>query len=110
MFTRSHLHLSRNQSLQLRLNGIQVAGGRDPRSTVGLTLGQGQVLGHDTVVDGVNASLLQSLGEGDQLGSAVKLSTLDETPGPRENGGNGVGGGLLSPLVLAPVTSDSSVG
>jgi hypothetical protein len=104
------LQLSLNQSLKLLLNGIHVSLGGDPRSTVGTSARKSEVLGHDTVVDGVDTGLLESLGELDELGGVVELSTLDKTTGPGEDGSNGVGGGLLTSLVLAPVAGDGSVG
>jgi hypothetical protein len=91
IFCPSHLQLGLNQRLQLLLDSIHVAGGCDPGITVDPTLGQRQILGHDTVVDSVNASLLQRLGEGDQLRRAIELSSLGETSGPREDAGNGIG-------------------
>jgi len=51
-------NLSLNQSLELFLDGMQVAAGRYIRFTICPSSGQRQVLGHDTIIDGIDACLL----------------------------------------------------
>jgi hypothetical protein len=105
-----NLQLGLNESLELLLDSVHIDAGRDPRRAVCPALGESKILGHDTVVDGVNARLLELLGEGDELGGVVELAALDETTGPGKDGSDGVGGGLLALLVLAPVAGDGAVG
>ena len=45
-----------------------------------------------------------------QLGKVVQLGPVEETSGPGEDGGDGVGGGLSSLLVNSVVPGDCSVG
>lgn len=105
------LQLLLEGSLETALNGIHVLVGGDIVLALRLASGKGKILGHDTVnIDSVNASLLKALSKGDNLGGVVELATLDETTGPGEDGGNGVGGGLVTLLVLTVVASDSTVG
>ncbi len=71
---------------------------------------ESKVLGHDAGLDGLNAGSLESGAEVVEILVLVELGTVSETTGPGEDGGNGVGGGLLA---LAPgviVASDSAVG
>mmetsp|Transcript_23346 Transcript_23346/g.41461 ORF Transcript_23346/g.41461 Transcript_23346/m.41461 type:complete len:385 (+) Transcript_23346:275-1429(+) len=70
----------------------------------------GQILGHKASFDGLDDRGLKVSGELDKLRVAVELSTVSKTAGPGEDGGDGVGGGGTTLLVLAPVTSDSTVG
>jgi len=105
-----YLQLLLQDGLQSLLDGFHVAGGGHVVLAAGLAAGEGQILGHNAVdVNGVNAGLLEALSEGDDLRGAVEGTTLDETTGPGEDGGDGVGGGLVTLLVLAVVASDGSV-
>lgn len=106
-----HLQLLLESLLEAALNSIKVLVGGGIVLALRLASGKGKILGHDTVnVDGVNASLLKALGEGNDIGGVVELTTLDETTGPGEDGSNGVGGGLVTLLVLTVVASDGAVG
>ena len=106
-----NLELLLEGALEAALDGGHVLRGGDPVLTASLAAGKGKILGHDAIdIDGVNAGLLESLGEGNELGGVVELATLDKTTGPGEDGGNGVGGGLVALLVLAVVASDGTVG
>jgi len=105
------LQLLLESLLEAALDSVKVLVGGGIVLALRLASGKGKILGHDTVnVDSVNASLLKALSEGNNIGSVVELSTLDETTGPGEDGGNGVGGGLVTLLVLTVVASDSAVG
>lgn len=105
------LQLLLEDGLHAALNGIQVLVGRDVVGALVLAAGQGQILGHDAIlIDGVDASLLEALGKGHKLGRVVELATLNETAGPGEDGGNGVGRGLLALLVLTIVAGNGAVG
>lgn len=106
-----HLQLLLDDVLHATLNSVEVLVGGDIVPTASLATGKGKILGHDTInIDRVNAGLFEALGEGDNLGLVVELATLDETTGPGEDGGNGVGGGLVALLVLTVVASDGAVG
>lgn len=68
-----------------------------------------EILGHVASLDGLNASLLELLGESSELGVVVQLSTVGKTLSPGKDGGDGVGGGLLTSLVVTVVTSNGTV-
>lgn len=107
----NNLQASLEVGLQPALNGSHVLASGDPRLTVLATTGESQILSHDSlVVDNFNAGTLELLGEGDNVGGVIELTTLHKTTGPGEDRGNGVGGGLVTLLVLAVVTGDGSVG
>ena len=53
----------------------------------------GEILGHEALLNSVDDGLLKRLREQSQLLVAIKLGTMAETTGPGEDGGNGVGGG-----------------
>ena len=57
---------------------------------------QGQALGHLTILDGLNACLLQLVREAAQLGDLIQLAALSESSGPCVDGSDGVGGGLFT--------------
>lgn len=106
-----HLQLSLEGFLETALNSIEVLVGGGVVRTGRLATGEGKILGHDAVnIDSVDAGLLKALGIGNDIGGVVELATLDETTGPGEDGGNGVGGGLVTLLVLTVVASDGAVG
>lgn len=105
------LQLLLEDVLHAALNSVEVLGGGDVVLTASLSTGKGKILGHDAIdIDGVNAGLLKALGKGNDLGGVVELATLDETTGPGEDGGNGVGGGLVTLLVLTVVAGDGAMG
>jgi len=104
------LQTSLEVGLELALNGSHVLGGGDPGLTVLAASGKGKILGHDTIiVDNLDTGTLELLSELDNVGGVVELTTLDETTGPGEDGGNGVGGGLVTLLVLTVVPGDGAV-
>ena len=69
-----------------------------------------EVLGHVAGFDGVDADLLQRLGELRELGVVVELGAVGEAAGPGEDRGDRVGRGLLALLVLAVVAGHRAVG
>ena len=60
-----------------------------------------QVLGHDAIVQGLQAGSFQCLAELQQLRQIIQLTALLECAGPCKDGGHGVGGGLLTPVFFA---------
>lgn len=97
--------------LEASLNGLQVLTGGNPGLALLLAAGKSKVLGHDgLLVDNVDTGALELLGELDNVGGVVELTTADQTTGPGEDGGNRVGRGLTALLVLAVVASDGTVG
>ncbi|KAF4963750.1 hypothetical protein FSARC_8233, partial [Fusarium sarcochroum] len=67
-------------ALEAAINSVEVRVGSGIVLALRLASGKGKILGHDTVnVDSVNAGLLEALSESNDLGSVVKLATLDET-------------------------------
>lgn len=104
------LKLALQLAPQSLLNGVHEHGCRDPRVAIALALRKREVLGHDTSLNGVDARGLEGFSEGGDLGGVVELAALDKTTGPGKDGGDGVGGGLLAALVLAPVAGDCAVG
>lgn len=106
-----HLQLLLQAGLQPPLNSIEVFVRCDPAGPVLLSACKCKILSHDAVnVDGVNAGLLELLGEDDKLRGVVELTTLGETLCPCVDGGDWVGRGLVALLVLAVVASDGTVG
>lgn len=97
------LQLLLQRILQPLLDRGQVLGRGDVVGAVGLAARQREVLGHDAVdVDGVDAGLLEPLGEGDELGLPVELAPLDQAPRPREDARDRVRA-RLPPLLVLPV-------
>ena len=71
--------------------------------------GQGQVLGHDTVlVNGLNASSLEVFAEVLESFVVIELGSVKETASPGEDGGDGVRRGLVALLPFTVVSGDSS--
>lgn len=69
--------------------------------------GQGQILGHNALlVNSVDASLLELLGEGDESVVSVELAAEGKTTSPGVDGGNRVGAGLLALLVLSEMAGN----
>jgi hypothetical protein len=105
-----YLQLLLQARLQSPLNSVEVLVCGDPAAPVLLSARERKILGHDAInVDSVDAGLLELLGENDELGGVVKLTTLGEPLRPGVDGGNGVGGGLVALLVLAVMAGDGSV-
>mgnify|MGYP007132323313 CR=1 FL=1 len=69
----------------------------------------GQILGHLTAFNGVDDDLLQRLGEVTDFGRAVQIGAVLKAAGPREDGCDWVGGGLLALLPAAVVTGHGAV-
>jgi hypothetical protein len=69
----------------------------------------GKILGHETSFDGIDDNLLEGIGEVQKLFVVVEVGSGDESLGPGEHGGNGVGRGLLSLLMESVVSSDGTV-
>ena len=106
-----HLQLLLQASLQPPLNSIEVLVRCDPATPVLLSARKCKILGHDAIdINGVNAGLLELLGEDDELGSAIELAALGEALCPGVDGGDGVGRCLVALLVLAVVARDGAVG
>lgn len=107
----TRLQLLLEGALESALNGVKVLVGGGVVLALRLAGSQGKILGHDTVdIDSVNTGLLEALSKGNNVGGIVKLATLDKTTSPGEDGGDRVGGGLVTLLVLTVVASDSTVG
>ena len=70
----------------------------------------GQVFGQHAVVDGVHASGFEGIAEIEEILVSVELGPVSQTSGPGVDAGNGVGGGLLSFLMLTVVTGNGAVG
>lgn len=72
---------------------------------------QSQILGHDTVlVDDFNTGSFQVLGERLERGGLVQLGSEGKPSGPGKDGGNRVGRGFVTGLVLSVVSGDGTVG
>ena len=69
-----------------------------------------KVLGHFTAFHYFNTNLLQCLAEIYQRLVVIQAATEFQTTGPCEDGGNGVGRGRLTSLVIAVVAGYSTVG
>ncbi|CDX59859.1 NADP-dependent isocitrate dehydrogenase (modular protein) [Mesorhizobium plurifarium] len=93
--------------LQILVDLVEEAGGGEP----GLVRAdqQRQVLGHEARLDGLDADLLQRLGEALQLGIVVKFGAMREAARPGEDRGDRVGRGFLALLVLAIMAGDGAV-
>lgn len=73
--------------------------------------GEGEVLGHDLVVlDGLDAGRLERAAEAGEGLVVVELGAEAEAARPGEDGGDGVGRGLVALLVLAVVARDRAWG
>jgi len=70
----------------------------------------GKVLSEVTRLDRVDADLLQRFGEMSQTRILVQLGAMQQSAGPREDGGDRIGGGLVALLVLTIVTGDGAMG
>lgn len=85
------------------LERLQVVGARH---VVHALDADGEVLGHESGLDRIHAHLLQRLREPGQLGVVVQGGAVQQATRPREDGGDGVRGGLLalreSSLVVDP--------
>ena len=77
---------------------------------VGVVHADGQILGHVSLLNGLDSGGLKGLAEGVELLVVVKLGSVHQSPSPGEDRGNRVSGGLFSLLVLSVVSSDGSVG
>lgn len=105
-----NLQLCRKDSLHPLLHGIKVLASGNVITLALLSTCQSEILGHDALlVDDVHASLLQTLGELDNLGGTVELATLGQTTGPGKDGSDGVGRGRVALLVLAVMAGNSTV-
>src|SRR3546814_11218538 len=70
---------------------------------------QGEILGHIPGLDGLDADLLQRVGELDHLGRAVELAAAVQAAGPGEDRGDRIGRGRLALLVQAVVARHRAV-
>jgi len=71
---------------------------------------QGEVLGHDALLDSLDAGGLEGRGELGQGRVVVELGTVRKAAGPRKDRRDRVGRGLLALLVQAVVARDGAVG
>lgn len=72
---------------------------------------QSQVLGHDTVlVNDLNTGSFQVLGERLERGGLIQLGSEGKSSGPGKDGGNRVGRGFMTGLVLSVVSGDGTMG
>ncbi len=78
-----------------------------------LSLGDDQthkILGHDAVVQSLDAGGFQLIGEGGKIGKTVQLTSLAERARPSVDGGHGVGGGLFTAEIAVVVLGHGAVG
>jgi hypothetical protein len=105
------LQLLLQQALHPPLHSIQVLSRSNVILAASFPARKRQIFGHDTIlIHGVHTSLLQALGESHDFWRLVENSSLHESSCPGEDGGDGVGGGLVALLVLSVVAGDGSVG
>src|SRR5580698_3908626 len=60
-----------------------------------------EVFGHFAAFDGLDADGFEGVGEVDEGLVVVELAAKGEAAGPRENAGDGVGGGWFAGLVVS---------
>src|SRR6266446_1764382 len=101
------LPLCRHRLGQVFRDLVEEAGGRQP-ALVGADQ-QREILGHIAGLDGVDADLLQRLGEFCQFLVVVELGAMRQSLRPCEDRGDGVGRGLLALLMLAVMTRHRAV-
>lgn len=82
---------------------------KNVRRNVGVDA-KSEILGHLSGLNDLNAGGLEGGAEVCELLVVVELGTVGETARPGEDGGDGVGGGLLALLMHAEVAGDGSVG
>ena len=70
---------------------------------------EGQILGHEAGLHGLNAHLLEGIAELGELVVVVELGPPGKTARPGEDRGDGVGRGLATLLVDAVVTGHGAV-
>ena len=87
--------------------GVQELVGGEPRRVPADQ--QRQVLGHLSTLDGLDAHLLERLGELRDLRRAVDLAAVGDAPGPGEDRRDRVGRRLLALLPLPVVPGDGAV-
>lgn len=88
---------------------VNISGNPVFSSHLGAVLSQSQILGHDAVrVDGLDACLLQCLGESSHFWGVVELCSVSQTSGPGEDRCHWVGGSFIALLEFSVVSSDSS--
>ena len=68
-----------------------------------------KILGHAALFDSFNNSSFQLVTEVFEFLVSIEVSSVEETSGPGEDGGNRVGGSLLAALVLAVVAGHRAV-
>ena len=90
------------------VKGVQVVGASD--LVDGALDAKGEILGHETGLDGLDADFLQLLAKVDQRLVVVQFTSVGQTPGPSEDGGDRVGRGLAALLVDSIVAGDGAVG
>ena len=61
---------------------------------------RGQVLGHDSAFNGLDAYLFKGFRKTDEFRGVIEFSAMGQPPGPGEYAGYRVGAGLHSLLVL----------
>src|SRR5690349_184387 len=89
---------SGHRCLEVLIDGVEEADGRKPR-LVG-TDQQRQVLGHLAFLDGGDGDLFERVGKLGEVEIVVELGAMAEAACPGEDGGGGVGRGLLALLML----------
>jgi len=104
------LKLGLQHSLHALLDCIEIVPGGDIIVLALLAHSQGEILGHDSLlIDNVNACLFERLGELDQLGSVVELTSLGKTSAPGKDRCDRVGRCWVALLVLTEMASDCTV-
>ena len=85
-------------------------GRRGRRGVLGAVHGDGEVLGHEAALDGLDAGRLEVEGVLVQGGVVVELGAVHEAARPGVDRGDRVGRRLLALLVLAEVARHRAVG
>ena len=89
------------------IQGVQV--GR-PLYAVGASHADSKILGHLSVLDCFDGSGLEGVAEVFEFRVVVQFSSVEQTTGPGEDTGDGVGRSLSAFLMFSVVSGDGSMG
>jgi hypothetical protein len=105
------LQLLLQQALHPPLNRIQILSRSNVIFASSLPTRKRQILRHDTVnINGIHTCLFERLRECYNFWRLVEDTSLDQSSGPSEDRGNGVGGCLVAFLVFSVVARDGPMG
>jgi len=100
-----------NKALHPPLHRIQILGRSNVILASSLPARKSQILRHNAInIHRLNASLLERFRKCHKLWCIIQNSSLDKSSCPSEDGGDWVGGCLVSFLMLPVMASDGSVG